>query len=208
MTELNAAAIAALPAQNQTREPRRLHMELMDFQHGDVWLLQEPVTVEEFKALAVEPPMIKSGMTSGAMDCAGFARSPGADTDGALETRQFGGRVFARVARVRRFGGLPRGPAPTLIKVEKDHILGYDAGRTLSVALLPDGHYYVEQTEPRPGQEFVTPAGWQLLTLRLDRPWVLRVASPADVYFFSSLRSFIGPLDLSQLPAVPAAGPA
>lgn len=189
------------PEENVTRHPRRTHMEILDPRGGDVWLLQEPVTIEEFKALKVDPPLFKSGLAAAAMDSAWFGRSPGADADGPLETRLIGGRRFARVARVRRFAGLPRGDAPALLSVEKHHVLGFEAGRRLVAALLPDGRYYIEQTEARPGRPFAPPADWKLCTLRIDAPWSLRLNCPASVYFFASLRSFCGPLAAGELPA-------
>src|SRR5688500_4244137 len=98
-----------LARENITRDPRQPHMEAMNPATGDVWLLQEPMTPAEFAALKLEPPFIKTGLGIGAMDAAWFTRSPGAADEGPVETRLLGGRSFARVGRVRQFGGLARG---------------------------------------------------------------------------------------------------
>ena len=195
----------ALPAENVTRSPRQAHMEVMNPATGDVWLLQDPISIEEFTSLRVEPPWVKVGFTTASMDSAGFRRSPGADADGPVETREIGGRRFARVAKVRKFGGFAAGAVPTRIEVEKHHLVGFDAGRTITVARLPDGQFYVEQTECMPGKSFEPPADWQMFTLRLTEPWSLQIACPVSVYFFRSLRSFQGPVAPEWLPGRPVA---
>src|SRR5690349_17485377 len=99
----------AVSADNITLHPRQLHTEVMNLASGDVWLLQSPTTAEAVSAMKVSPPLIKSGTGTGAMDFAWFLRSPGAEDDGPLEICDIGGHRFARVARVRKFGGFPRG---------------------------------------------------------------------------------------------------
>lgn len=188
--------------ENVTHEPRRPHMEVMNPATGDVWLLQEPLNAEDYAAVQLEPPFVKSGFTSGAMDAAWFSRSPGAAAEGPLETRVLGGRTFARVAKVRRFTGLAPGNGPTLVRVEKHHVLTFAAGRAVAVVRLPAGHCYVEQTEAIPGRGFVAPAGWRLAALTLTAPWTVRFDGVADVWFFTSLRSFIGPLAVANLPGL------
>jgi len=186
--------------QNVTREPRRPHMEVMNLQTGDVWLCQAPITFEEFKAFEVAAPLMKSGCTTAAFDAAYFLRAPEAGADGALETTVFGGREFSRVARPVRFSAL-RPDAPTLVQVQKHHVMTFEAGREVTLARLPDGRHYVQQTEPRPGKTFSVPADWTLIKRTLQRPWTVYVPPPVDVWFFASLASFQGPLAPEQLAA-------
>jgi hypothetical protein len=183
-----------VPSQNVTREPRALHLEVMNVQTGDVWLCQAPITLEAVKALRVEAPFIKSGCTAGSFDAAHFTRSPGAGSDGALDTCVIDGVTFARVARALRFGGL-KPDRPTLVSVEKHHVVTFAAGSEVALARLPDGQLYVQQTEPVPGRAFTPPADWQLETRRLQAPWTVQVPPPVSVYFFASLCSFMGPVD-------------
>jgi hypothetical protein len=189
-------------AENITVEPRRLHMEVMNPLTGDIWLLQAPVTTAEFKALQPEPPFVKIGLGAAAMDTAHFSRSPGAGAHGAVETRLIGGRTFSRIARVKALR-LPQGAVPELIQVEKHHCLGFAAGRKVVVARLPDGQFYVEQTEAMAGKAFEPPAGWQMYVLPLAAAWSFELPSPTRIHFFSSLRSFIGPVAPEHLPATP-----
>jgi hypothetical protein len=186
--------VPELAPQNVTQAPRELHMEVMNVQTGEVWLCQAPITHEDFKALRVAPPLMKSGCTSASFDAAHFLRSPGAATEGPLETCTIDGRRFAKVARVVRFGGFPKGELPTLVRVEKHHAMTFAAGREVTLAQLPDGQFYVQQTEPLPGRSFVLPPGWRISTLPLARDWTVLAAPPADVYFFASMRSFLGPV--------------
>ncbi len=183
-----------VPPENVTRQPRLPHMEVMNPQTGDVWLCQEPVVLAQFKALRVAPPLMKSGFTTGAMDAAHFLRSPGAAADGPLETCIVDGLTFARVARVVRFGGIPRGDLPSLMKVDKHHSMTFAGGRDVTLARLPDGQLYVEQTECVPGKTFTAPADWHLSSLRLAADWTVLLPSPVDAWFFASLRSFLGPV--------------
>ena len=196
-----AAQKTVTAPQNVTREPRLPHMELLNLQTGDVWLCQQPVTFEQFKAFQVSAPLIKSGCTTSAFDAAYFLRSPEATADGPLETQIFDGREFSRVARPLRFGGL-RPDVPTLVKVQKHHCMTFAAGRQVTLARLPDGHHYVQQTEPRPGQSFTAPTDWQLSTHHLQVDWSVYVPPPVDVWFFASLASFQGPLSAEQLAAL------
>jgi hypothetical protein len=186
--------------QNVTRQPRLLHMEVMNLQTGDVWLCQEPVTIEQFKAMQVAPPLMKSGCTTSTFDSAHFLRSPGAAADGPLETCTVDGRAFSRVARAVRFGGLSKGAAPTLVKVEKHHAMTFARDREVALAQLPDGQFYVQQTECMPGKSFAAPSDWRLFKLALDADWTLLVPPPVSVYFFPSLRSFQGPIAPGTLP--------
>jgi hypothetical protein len=192
----------ALPAGNVVVDPRLPHMEVMDMARGDAWLCMAPVTAAQFKSLAVAAPLIKSGFTTSVMDASCFYRSPGADADGVLETRVIGGLTFGRVARVGRFNGLPKDGTPALLSVIKHQALGFDAGRTVEFVRPPDGAWYVELTEAREGQAPATlPPDWKVARVALAAPWSVRLPCPTSAWFFTSLRSYHGPLATSQLPA-------
>jgi hypothetical protein len=190
-----SAAAPGLPAGNVTLAPRELHMEVMDPRSFDVWLHQPPVTLDDYRAFKPEPPYFKSGLARGAMDGAWFLRSPGGAADGALESRIIGGRAFVRVARPLDFRGLARGDAPTRLAIDKHHVLCFAAATDVRVARLPDGHWYVQQTVAAPGSDAVAPpADWELATLRPARDWLVSVPTPATVWFFRNLDSYIGPV--------------
>lgn len=188
---------APVPAQNVTQAPRELHMEVMDPRTFDVWLHQHPVTLEDYKAFRPEPPYFKSGVGAGAMDRAWFLRSPGTPADGALETRTIGGREFARVARPLDFRGLAKGDAPTRLLIDKHHVLAFAAGAEVRAARLPDGQWYVQQTVAAAGADAIAPpADWEMKVIRPAQDWIIHVPTPATVYFFRNLDSYIGPLSV------------
>lgn len=196
----NAAIPSAVPAHNVTVAPLDLHMEILDTRTADVWLHQQPVTEDEYRAFKPEPPYVKSGLGRSGMDVAWFRRSPGADADGPLERRIVCDREFVRVARPRQFRGLQQGDAPTRLVIEKHHVIGFNAGTRVHIAKLDDG-YYVLQTMAPDRSIIPEPADWALFHVDLEQPWVCDLGCPVTVYFFRNLRSFQGPLTAEQLPA-------
>lgn len=195
----------AIPSENVTQAPRELHMEMFNAQTGDVWLNQSPVTMDEYKAFKPAPPFMKSGIGRSSFDTAHFRRSPGAAEDGPLETCEVGGMRWARVAKPKNFRGMRGGDAPTLITVEKHHVLGYAAGTRLHLVRLPDGSWYLEQTVSADGSVVAPPAEWAMHSIELAQPWQMDFGCPVQVFFFRNLRSFIGPLREDQLPQAPVA---
>jgi hypothetical protein len=69
---------ASVPEENVTVSPLDLHMEMFDMRSGNVWLCQQPLTMDEYRAFKPEPPYVKSGIARSAMSFAYFRRSPGA----------------------------------------------------------------------------------------------------------------------------------
>src|SRR5581483_5542300 len=108
-----------------------------------------------------------------------------------------------RVARPQTLRGFAPGNAPTQLLIEKHHVIGFDAGTTLRLARLPDGHYYVQQTATAGGFADVDPEDWEMHALALERAWSVELAYPTTVWFFRNLRSFCGPFRREQLPAAP-----
>jgi hypothetical protein len=189
--------------QNVTRDPRALHMEVLDPRSADVWLHQDPVTAAQFAAFRPEPPLVKSGLAHAAMDFACFLRSPGAAADGPLETRRIGGLEFSRVARPRALRGLAPGDGPTRILVEKHHRIGFEVGTLVRLARLPDGAWYVQQTVSATPLRIQPPSDWEMHVLAPTAQWTICLPPPATVWFFRNLTSFLGPLSAAELPSQP-----
>lgn len=188
----------AIPADAITVLPREPHMEIFDPRSRDVWLCQQPISAEDYQAFCCEPPLIKAGHGRSAFDSAYFRQSP--DLQGALEVREMNGLRLVRVARPQAFAGMPRGDEPTCLMVEKTHVLGYSAGRSLRLARLPEGHWLVEHTLPLYGALIEPPTSWQLLTVELEQDWTCELSGVVPVYFFRNLQSFAGGLDEAILP--------
>lgn len=191
---------AHITEQSITQEALKPHMEVMDTSNGDIWLHQSPTTLEAYDALKPEAPYVKSGIAGAAMDFAYFLKSPGASAEGPLETRTIGGLEWSRVARPLDFQGFKPGPAPTLIMVDKHHVIGFEAGSSLRLVRPPAGKFYVQQTRsPWPGND-VYPTDWELFTLALDEPWSIYLDSPLPIYFFRNASSFAGAFDADAFP--------
>jgi len=189
-------AVADLPAENWQENPRGLHMELMNLETRDVWLSASPVTMDFFKSLSVAPPWIKLGAANGAMDRAGFRRSPNAGADGPLDSREFEDHRFVRVARPEK-AGASSGGAPMKLVVHKHHIVGFDAGTKLRVLENAAGKRFVEASR---GGGAADPSllkleeGMRLFEIELKQPWMIEIPAPASVYFFPTIDVFHGPV--------------
>jgi hypothetical protein len=194
---------ASVPEENVTVSPLDLHMEMFDMRSGNVWLCQQPLTMDEYRAFKPEPPYVKSGIARSAMSFAYFRRSPGAVADGALERRQIAGRDFVRVARPVKFRGLQPGTAPTRLEIDKHHVIGFSAGDCVPFVRLPDGQCYVQQTVAADHSRIDLPEDWTPLHVRLTQDWALALEAPATVYFFSNLQSYQGPVPAECMPIDP-----
>ena len=199
----HSAIPASIPEQNVTVSPLELHMEILNPRTADVWLCQEPLTMEDYRAFKPEAPFIKSGIGRSAMSFAYFLRSPGATEDGPLEQCEMGGRRFVRVARPIKFRGLAPGQAPTKLSIDKHHVIGYAAGERVPFVRLPDGQYYVQQTRSADGSVLPLPDDWRPCHVDLTQDWAVSLPSPPTVYFFTNLQSFQGPVSEADLPRDP-----
>ncbi len=191
-----------LPESNCQIEPRGLQMELMETTTRDVWLSASPVTMEFYKELTVQTPWIKLGIANGGMDSAGFRRSPGAEADGPLDVREFGGHRFIFVARPDK-PVLPTVPGgPTKLVVHKHHTVGFIAGTKLRVLEDASGARFVEASRGRGAADpslLKLEEGMRITEIELSQPWTVDIPAPASVYFFPTIDVFHGPI--GELPS-------
>lgn len=180
-----------------------LHGEVLDTATGTVWLGQEPMSREEFDRLELPDGFVKTGIGEAVADAAFFRRSPGAEADGPLETRDIAGVRFSLVARP----GAPDSPLPGLfvLPVHKHHRVLYASGSTIEVMDCGDGADYVPlvrnavmagRRADRPARPRVLPDGWSVRRVTLDRDLVVELPCPTRVTFFASGDSFQGPVRL------------
>ena len=171
-------------------------MEALDTSTSDVWLLYDPLTLEEYRAIELPEPFVKSGLGRSRMDAAWFTRSPGATADGPLEERILAGRRFVRVARPE----LPpttAGPGhPFRVVVHKHHVVGYEAGVPVDVLRAPDGSEFVHVLMARRDGERTLAEGWTVRSWTPRSPVLLELPAPTVAYFFVTGESFQGPVDL------------
>ncbi len=184
----------------------RPHAEVIDPNTRQVWQSIEPCDAKELAALALPEPLRPVGVGCGAMDEMWFDRSPGASEDGPMKERTIDGRRFGHCARPASPPTKPFGEGgPTEMLVDKYHALRFAVGRRVLVLLMPDAAAFVHVIDGagissigldhEPKGELVLPGGCQLGEVALEKDWVLRLPSPARVFFFPSGDSYQGPVE-------------
>ena len=179
---------------------RDLFMEVMDPITGLVWMSAAPVTQHDFNALELDEPLVKVGIARASMDSAAFHSSPGAPGEPVLQ-RTIDGRLYINVAAPSPpqewlSPALPGGP--TEILVNKAHLIGFAAGRAVTVLSLPEGDFVELVGEPGGDEALVLPPGGTLRQLVLEQPWLVELPAPTRAFFWfdAGMRSFQGPVTL------------
>jgi len=178
---------------------RGLFMEVMDTATGLVWMSAAPVQMAEFEALELEASMVKVGIAPAAMDRAVFQHSPGAPGEPVLE-RIIDGRLYINVAAPVEQAppALPGGPVE--ISVNKAHVIGFEAGRSVAVLSLPEGDFVEVVADDSADESLVLPEGGVLKRIELSQPWVVSLPTPTRTFFWfdRGMRSFQGPVTLPE----------
>ena len=189
---------------------QELHGELLDLETGKVWQSHGPIDRETYHALDLPKTIVKVGVGSGVMDEHFFRRSPGADVDGPVETREFEGHLFLHCADPPKGGPeTPIGPDPKLLRVDKHHSLIFEAGREVSVIRDDAGRDFVQViTASRQGggimqdgalaegeKEVPLPEGWAMRTETLASRTIIDLPNPTEAWFFASGASYQGPVE-------------
>lgn len=176
---------------------RDLFMEVTDTATELVWMSTSTVRRADFESLVVEKPLVKSGVGYAPMDRAVFLSSPGAPGEAVLE-REIGGRPWINVAAPVQITPPQVRGGPLRIAVNKEHVIGFEAGRRVSILRLPDGDYVELVGENTADRDLVLPGGGVIETVQLEQPWVVPLPTPTDTYFWfgARARSFQGPVAL------------
>jgi len=178
---------------------RELYMEVMDSSSGLVWMSAAPVTEQDFNALEFDPPLVKVGIAPAAMDSAAFQYSPEAPGK-PVQQRLIDGRLYINVAApvARTLPKIPGGPLE--IAVDKAHVVGFDAGRSVTIMSLPEGDFVELVGHGSGDHSLVLPQGAALRRIELTRPWVVTLPTPTRAFFWfgESMRSFQGPVTLPE----------
>jgi len=84
------------------------------------------------------------------------------------------------------------------ISVNKAHVVGYDAGRSVAVISLPEGDFIELVGDDSRDHCLVLPEGATLRRIELSQPWVVTLPTPTRTFFWfgESMRSFQGPVTL------------
>ena len=179
---------------------RGLFMEVMDTTTGLVWMSAAPVQISDFDTLELDESLRKVGIARAPMDAAAFQSSPGAPGEPVLE-RVINGRLYINVAAPPppQDWIAPTQPGgPTEIAVNKEHFIGFAAGRSVAVLSLPEGDFVELVGESKGDDALVLPPGGTLRQITLEQPWVVQLPTPTRAFFWfgDAMRSFQGPVTL------------
>lgn len=181
---------------------RDLYMEIMEPATNHVWMTVAPISREAVEAFQPEAPFVKMGAGRAAMDCAAFLHSPHSD---APRLMSHGGLDFIHVAIPGEVTPPDGQDGPMRARVDKAHVLGFEAGRRLSYLDGPDGQYIeVIGTDENDGTR-IFPDGFELKATTLEVPLTIELPTPTDALFWVELqadgayleRSFQGPVRLN-----------
>tara|TARA_R110002124_G_scaffold130376_3_gene292276 strand:+ start:3246 stop:3689 length:444 start_codon:yes stop_codon:yes gene_type:complete len=107
------------------------------------------------------------------------------------------GEVWMSAAPVQQTApALPGGPME--ISVNKAHVVGFGAGRSVTLLSLPEGDFVEIVGDDADDGTLVLPEGGTLKRIELERPWVVSLPNPTKAFFWlnKSMRSFQGPVAL------------
>ncbi len=176
---------------------RDLHMEIMEAATGQVWMSLEVVTQEDFAGLELGVEYVPVGIGSANMDAALFQYSPNAKAEPVRE-RNISGYRFINVAQ-------PGEMVPPVIEggyselpVNKAHVLGFEAGSSVSVLHTANGDYVgVVGTADRDAQLNLA-QGERIEQYTLAEHWIVPLPVPTRTlwWFEGGMRSFQGPVTL------------
>ena len=176
---------------------REQHMEVIETQTGLVWMSVEVVTQQDFDNLELGDSLRGVGIAAAGMDAALFLHSPNAEGESVRE-RMIGGHRFINVAIPGEATPLPGGMIELM--VNKAHVVGYSAGRTLAILSMPEGDFVELVGDAELDHELTLPKGARLRTIELKEPWVVPLPNPTKTLwrFGENLRSFQGPVTLPK----------
>jgi hypothetical protein len=179
---------------------RNLHMEVVEVATGRVWMSTDPVTPQDYDILleTLDESLRGVGVGVAAMDAALFRCSPGGESEPVRE-RDIGGRRYINVAVPGEPAVHPGGMMEC--KVNKAHVVGFEAGRTLVIMSSPDGDFVEVVGNAEQDETLSLPEGASLKTIILQAPWVVPLPTPTVAFFHfgpSGMRSFQGPVTLPQ----------
>ncbi len=178
------------------------YMEVTDRSTGLVWMSKTPVTAQQYEEMEVEAPLAKTLFARGSMDAYSFLHSPGMPGH-PLRERVIAGLRFINVAAMGKVTPPSDSRGPLEAMVEKAHMLGFEAGRRLTILSLPDGDYVGTLGEPDADDSLVLPEGATLKEVATSSPLLVELPNPTRCFFWGlgggDLRSFQGPVTIKQV---------
>lgn len=197
-TTLSALMQEALPEGGVLLPEQREHMDIMDETTADVWMTIDAVTQQQFDECPLADNWRKVGRAAGAMDQALFRHSPDAE-ELPVRNQLINGLRFINVARPAAPSLSPSGLIE--ITVNKAHVLGFEAGRQLSVLRFSDQCFVEVVGDDANDDKMPLANGAGIEKINLNQPWVVELPQPTTTLwvFKPELRSFQGPIELPKI---------
>ena len=181
-----------------------VRFELIEAATSRVLICQAEVTAAEIASFEAPEGFGHALAGEAVADMAFFARSPGAEQDGPVETVELGGRRFSYIARPARFETLAQGA--TEMTIDKHHAMLYRAGRTLDVLDFGDGTVATPawgSTDPAAAlTDAMLDRSWRLRRVRLTDDLLTTIPNPARVIVLDRAFGFHGPVDATLVDRV------
>lgn len=174
-----------------------MHMELREKATGTLWMSLSPVSPEQFKNIDHGEEFEPFGIATASMDSAGFQHSPNAEGE-PVRQRVIDGLRFVNNAEAISLQ-FPENPeAMAEASVNKAHVVGFKAGRTLSVLRLAEGDFIEVIGNAEKDNSLVLPEGARIDTVVLEQPLVIELPNPTRTLWRlgEDPRSFQGPVSL------------
>jgi hypothetical protein len=161
---------AKVPEEETVTETKRIGFELVQIISMDsilVWANNEILTQEEFDSIQITSGWQKNEPREGMPDYAKFMRSPDANEDGEFTAAEhFGYQWMFNAQIVDANAELPENEEGLLAGryIAKYHQVTFNAGRTLSILISPQGEEYVliSRDANRITDTPVIPETWQI----------------------------------------------
>lgn len=194
-TKLSQLMQEALPEGGVLLPEQKKHMEIMDETTADVWMTVDEVTHQQFDEFALPKNWRKVGLAAGAMDQALFRHSPNGG-EAPVREQVINDLRFINVAQPAAPSQSPSGLIE--IMVNKAHVLGFDAGRQLSILHFDNKNYVEVVGDNKSDRALPLTNGASIQKISLSQPCVVELPNPAQTLwvFAPELRSFQGPVEL------------
>ena len=197
MTELSKLMQQGLPEGGVLLPERKTHMEVLDESSGNVWMSVDSISQQQFDTFELPSGWRKIGLGAGAMDQALFRHSPNA-SDQPVRDQIINGLRFINVALPQLDATQQLACGLFKIMVNKAHVLGFEAGRQVSILRMNNQHYVEVVGDKSSDTELSLQGGAKISQIVLNKPWVVELPTPTQTLwvFQPTLRSFQGPVEL------------
>jgi hypothetical protein len=178
-------------------------IEIVSPEEVNVWIIDEPITVEEFQNLPLASNWQRQeASTEGDVNASTILRSPDAAEEGLFTKEEhFGYQWIFNAQIIDNDVPLPENENGLLTGryIAKYQEVTYNAGRTISVLISPEGEEYVRVSRDidRTTEEQIIPETWTIEERQINEELIVRLPNPTLNIIVNNIGdSFQGPVEL------------